>query len=64
MPGIIPKVDSETFRFADEVVEALAEDLNNLIDGGSGTTVVSLANKAAWTALATKDPNTLYVWPV
>ena len=28
MPGIIPKVDSVTFSFPDEVVLALAEDLD------------------------------------
>lgn len=37
MPGIIPKVDSETFAFPDEVVDRLAQDLGDL--GGTGVTL-------------------------
>lgn len=38
MPGIVPKVDSETYQFADVVVDALVDDLNGRVGGGAAST--------------------------
>jgi hypothetical protein len=59
MPGIIPKVDSETFKFPDEVVDALVDDLDGRV-GGSASTTWAVVNHGSTANTARPNVTAVY----